>query len=107
MGQDSLLKISVLSVAAILSFASRLFSVLRFESVIHEFDPYFNYRTTRYLADNGFYSFHNWFDDRAWCVYTPIQTEWIPILRGLRVGVENEWQRVLLLCIDCISSVCM
>ena len=38
----------------------------RFESVIHEFDPYFNYRTTKYLADNGFYSFHNWFDDRAW-----------------------------------------
>ena len=38
----------------------------RFESVIHEFDPYFNYRTTKYLADNGFYNFHNWFDDRAW-----------------------------------------
>jgi len=40
--------------------------VLRFESVIHEFDPYFNYRTTKYLAENGFYSFHNWFDDRVW-----------------------------------------
>ncbi|CAG0880587.1 unnamed protein product [Darwinula stevensoni] len=47
-------------------FASRLFSVLRFESVIHEFDPYFNYRTTWFLADEGFYKFHNWFDDRAW-----------------------------------------
>jgi hypothetical protein len=34
--------------------------------VIHEFDPYFNYRTTKYLAEKGFYSFHNWFDDRAW-----------------------------------------
>lgn len=52
--------------AAILSFATRLFSVLRFESVIHEFDPYFNYRTTRYLTEEGFYNFHNWFDDRAW-----------------------------------------
>lgn len=48
------------------AFATRLFSVLRFESVIHEFDPYFNYRTTKYLAEQGFYSFHNWFDDRAW-----------------------------------------
>lgn len=48
------------------AFSCRLFSVLRFESVIHEFDPYFNYRTTKYLADEGFYSFHNWFDDRAW-----------------------------------------
>lgn len=56
----------VLAMAAILSFSTRLFSVLRFESVIHEFDPYFNYRTTRFLTEEGFYSFHNWFDDRAW-----------------------------------------
>lgn len=40
--------------------------MLRYESVIHEFDPYFNYRTTKYLTEEGFYSFHNWFDDRAW-----------------------------------------
>ncbi|KAM7293165.1 dolichyl-diphosphooligosaccharide--protein glycosyltransferase subunit STT3A [Ixodes scapularis] len=64
--QETLLKMSILSMAAVLSFVCRLFSVLRFESVIHEFDPYFNYRTTRYLAEEGFYSFHNWFDDRAW-----------------------------------------
>ncbi|WAR17562.1 STT3A-like protein [Mya arenaria] len=64
--QDTLLKMSVLTIAAILSFSTRLFSVLRFESVIHEFDPYFNYRTTRFLTEEGFYSFHNWFDDRAW-----------------------------------------
>lgn len=64
--QESLLKLSILTIAAILSFATRLFSVLRFESVIHEFDPYFNYRTTKFLAEQGFYNFHNWFDDRAW-----------------------------------------
>lgn len=27
---------------------------------------YFNYRTTRFLTEEGFYKFHNWFDDRAW-----------------------------------------
>ncbi|KAJ8322296.1 hypothetical protein KUTeg_000767 [Tegillarca granosa] len=64
--QDTLLKMMVLTMAGILSFSTRLYSVLRFESVIHEFDPYFNYRTTRYLTEEGFYSFHNWFDDRAW-----------------------------------------
>ncbi|KAK7091614.1 dolichyl-diphosphooligosaccharide--protein glycosyltransferase subunit STT3A [Littorina saxatilis] len=64
--QDTLLKMMVLAIAAVLSFSTRLFSVLRFESVIHEFDPYFNYRTTRFLAEEGFYNFHNWFDDRAW-----------------------------------------
>ena len=64
--QESLLKLAILSIAAVLAFSTRLFSVLRFESVIHEFDPYFNYRTTKYLAEEGFYNFHNWFDDRAW-----------------------------------------
>ena len=34
--------------------------------VIHEFDPYFNFRTTKYLSSEGFYDFLNWFDDRAW-----------------------------------------
>ena len=48
------------------AFSVRLFSVLRYEVMIHEFDPYFNYRTTKFLADEGFYQFHNWFDDRAW-----------------------------------------
>lgn len=64
--QDSLLKLVILTMAAVLAFSIRLFSVLRYESMIHEFDPYFNYRTTKYLAEKGFYDFHNWFDDRAW-----------------------------------------
>ncbi|PIK39946.1 putative dolichyl-diphosphooligosaccharide--protein glycosyltransferase subunit STT3A [Apostichopus japonicus] len=64
--QETMLKLFILVFCMILSFSTRLFSVLRFESVIHEFDPYFNYRTTLFLADEGFYKFHNWFDDRAW-----------------------------------------
>jgi hypothetical protein len=80
--QESLVKLGILVLAAILceflhifgclidfheffiisliAFSTRLFSVLRFESVIHEFDPYFNYRTTKFLTDKGFYNFHNW-----------------------------------------------
>uniref|UniRef100_H2YNQ0 Dolichyl-diphosphooligosaccharide--protein glycosyltransferase subunit STT3A n=1 Tax=Ciona savignyi TaxID=51511 RepID=H2YNQ0_CIOSA len=64
--QDTLLKMLILAICCILAFCVRLFSVLRFESVIHEFDPYFNYRTTRFLAEKGFYDFHNWFDEMAW-----------------------------------------
>jgi dolichyl-diphosphooligosaccharide--protein glycosyltransferase len=64
--QALLIKVLVLTLAAAVAFAVRLFAVIRFESVIHEFDPYFNYRTTKYLTEEGFYNFHNWFDDRAW-----------------------------------------
>lgn len=30
--------------------------------MIHEFDPYFNFRSTQVLVNDGFYAFHNWFD---------------------------------------------
>ncbi len=50
----------------ILAFSIRLFSVVKYESVIHEFDPYFNYRVTQFLTKKGFYELWNWFDDRTW-----------------------------------------
>lgn len=40
--------------------------MIKYESVIHEFDPYFNYRVTQFLTKNGIYDFWNWFDDRTW-----------------------------------------
>lgn len=44
----------------------RLFSVIKYESVIHEFDPYFNYRVTRYLTEEGFFKTWNFFDSFTW-----------------------------------------
>ena len=49
-----------------LAFSIRLFSVIKYESVIHEFDPYFNYRVAQFLTKEGFYSLWNWFDVRTW-----------------------------------------
>ena len=59
-------KIVILALVALLAFSVRIFSVIRFESVIHEFDPWFNYRTTKYLAQEGLYQFWNWFDSESW-----------------------------------------
>ena len=50
----------------ILAFSIRLVSVVKYESIIHEFDPYFNFRATKYLAHEGFLEFLNWVDDRSW-----------------------------------------
>lgn len=61
-----LITVIVLALCCLVSFASRLFAVIRFESIIHEFDPWFNYRATHYLSKNGFYNFLNWFDETAW-----------------------------------------
>ena len=40
--------------------------VIKYESLIHEFDPYFNYRATAQLASEGFYAFWNFFDTLTW-----------------------------------------
>ena len=44
-------------------------------SVIHELDPYFNFRATKYLADQGFYSFLNWFVDVSPSVTSLLRTQ--------------------------------
>ncbi|KAF8638407.1 hypothetical protein AX17_002232 [Amanita inopinata Kibby_2008] len=62
----SLLRIVALLFISGAAIASRLFAVINFESIIHEFDPWFNYRATKVLASKGFYEFWNWFDPTAW-----------------------------------------
>ncbi|KAL2479853.1 Dolichyl-diphosphooligosaccharide--protein glycosyltransferase subunit STT3A [Abeliophyllum distichum] len=62
----NVLSVFILLLIGILAFSIRLFSVIKYESVIHEFDPYFNYRVTQFLTKNGIYDFWNWFDDRTW-----------------------------------------
>lgn len=39
-GWKSLLTFTVLALAWLAGFSSRLFAVIRFESIIHEFDPW-------------------------------------------------------------------
>ncbi|CAM9575987.1 unnamed protein product [Ascophyllum nodosum] len=65
-GIPVVMKYAILAMICALAFFIRLFAVVRYESVIHEFDPYFNFRTTKFLATEGFLDFLNWFDDRGW-----------------------------------------
>lgn len=65
-GIKTLLIVSCLGCIWLTGFATRLFSVIRYESIIHEFDPWFNYRATYHMVTTSFYEFLNWFDERAW-----------------------------------------
>lgn len=51
---------------AIISFTVRIFSVIKYESIIHEFDPWFNFRATKYLDAKGVKEFRYWFDSESW-----------------------------------------
>ncbi|KAL7409442.1 putative oligosaccharyltransferase [Mrakia frigida] len=63
---SALLRFLILATISGAAIASRLFAVIRHESIIHEFDPWFNYRATKVLANDGFYELWNWFDPTAW-----------------------------------------
>lgn len=61
-----LLRFAILAIIASAAVASRLFSVVNFESIIHEFDPWFNFRASKHFVKDGMYDFMNWFDERSW-----------------------------------------
>ncbi|EQC37096.1 dolichyl-diphosphooligosaccharide-protein glycosyltransferase [Saprolegnia diclina VS20] len=97
------LKYGLLAAICLMSFSIRLFSIVRYESVIHEFDPYFNFRTTKYLASEGFLEFLDWFDDRAWyplgriiggtiypgLMYTAALVYWVLNWLNISINVRN------------------
>lgn len=60
------IRMSILIMVFVIAFCTRIFSVIRFESIIHEFDPWFNYRATRFLSERGRKDFYYWFDTESW-----------------------------------------
>lgn len=60
-----ILIIAVLSLAVSTSVLIKA-QPLQYGMELHEFDPYFNYRATQYLIDNGYDSYVNWQDDMSW-----------------------------------------
>ena len=61
-----ILKNSAITIVCIIAFCSRLYSVVKYEAIVHEFDPYFNFRATKYLVEHGPTAFMNWFDPDSW-----------------------------------------
>lgn len=60
------IRTTMLLLTACIAFLVRIFSVIKYESIIHEFDPWFNYRATRYLEEKGREEFLYWFDIDSW-----------------------------------------
>jgi dolichyl-diphosphooligosaccharide--protein glycosyltransferase len=53
-------------VSIIMAYQIRLFAIMIYGRLIHEFDPWFNMRATQYLADNGAEKFFTWYDHESW-----------------------------------------
>ena len=60
------IRITILILICSVSTIVRVFSAIRYESIIHEFDPWFNYRATKFLVNHDFREFWNFFDSESW-----------------------------------------
>lgn len=60
-----LLIAAVLAVAFSASFAMR-YQPAQFGYDLHEYDPFFNYRATQFLVDNGLGPYMDWHDELSW-----------------------------------------
>jgi len=60
------LRIVALVLIGYTAYTIRLNAIHEYGAVIHEFDPWFNYRATVYLEANGADKFFHWFDYESW-----------------------------------------
>lgn len=60
-----LLVILVLIIAFSTAFIIRSYPI-KYGFALNEFDPYFDYRATKYIIDNGFTAYLNWHDYQSW-----------------------------------------
>ena len=51
------IRIAIVVASLYMSVRIRLYAVINYGRVIHEFDPWFNYRATEYMAANGYDAF--------------------------------------------------
>jgi dolichyl-diphosphooligosaccharide--protein glycosyltransferase len=82
--------LQVLYRALVEAYTIRLHAINEYGRVIHEFDPYFNYRATEYLYEHGWQAFCTWFDYLVWYpLGRPVGTTIYPGMQVTAVALKN------------------
>eukprot|EP00924_Labyrinthula_sp_SR-Ha-C_P014658 snap_masked-scaffold_74-processed-gene-0.40-mRNA-1 protein AED:0.02 eAED:0.02 QI:0/0/0/1/1/1/2/0/819 len=79
--------------AIILTYSIRTHALDTYGYVIHEFDPWFNFRATDYLSKHGWNKFIHWFDHRSWYpIGRPVGTTIYPGMQVISVFLYDFLQ---------------
>jgi len=71
------------------AYTIRLSAIETYGPIIHEFDPWFNFRATVYLRENGREKFFTWFDYQSWYpLGRPVGTTIYPGLQFTACGIK-------------------
>ncbi|ESL05245.1 dolichyl-diphosphooligosaccharide--protein glycosyltransferase [Trypanosoma rangeli SC58] len=80
----------IMCVATVEAYTIRLISVNLYGKVIHEFDPWFNFRASQYLDEHGWYAFFHWYDYMSWYpLGRPVGTTIYPGLQLTSVAIRR------------------
>ena len=60
-----LLVIGILVISFSISFVARM-QPADYGFELNEFDPFFNFRATKFIVDNGYVEYFDWHDDKSW-----------------------------------------
>eukprot|EP00929_Paragymnodinium_shiwhaense_P063640 TRINITY_DN3179_c0_g4_i1.p1 TRINITY_DN3179_c0_g4~~TRINITY_DN3179_c0_g4_i1.p1 ORF type:complete len:839 (-),score=173.92 TRINITY_DN3179_c0_g4_i1:173-2689(-) len=83
-----LVKLVLVAYCCLRAYRIRLHAVNTYGMIIHEFDPWFNYRATEYLAANGAERFFKWYDYMSWYpIGRPIGTTIYPGMQFASVWI--------------------
>jgi dolichyl-diphosphooligosaccharide--protein glycosyltransferase len=86
----SVSRFAVVCWAAITAYTIRLHAVTVYGRVIHEFDPWFNFRATQYLVTHGWRKFFTWYDHESWYpLGRPVGTTIFPGMQFTAAGIYN------------------
>ena len=78
-----------------IAYDIRMYLLRNFGYTIHEFNPWFNYRATEYLAEHGFAKFFTWYDYDLWYpLGRSIGTTIYPGMQMTAVAIWEGMQRV-------------
>ncbi len=76
--------------ACVAAYRIRLYAIEEYGRVIHEFDPYFNYRAAEYLWQHGWRKFFQWFDYQSWYpLGRPVGTTIYPGMQFTSVWIKQ------------------
>merc|ERR1719446_991399 len=76
------------------AFDIRMYPIKDFGYIIHEFDPWFNYRAAEYLAEHGRSKFFKWYDYESWYpLGRPVGTTIYPGMQITAVGIWEAMKR--------------
>jgi len=83
-----LVRWALLGACCMKAYRIRLHAVNTYGYIIHEFDPWFNYRAAEYLGEHGWAKFFKWYDYMSWYpIGRPVGTTIFPGMQILSVWI--------------------